>query len=206
MVEDSIITYENLYDLLRNEKFKQELQPLEKNFFEKVVKYLKAKKGSLESQKLKDSVFAPESVKRTKRQVENIQKILKDLYEKREAKISQLALLDSRTDGQPEDPSRFLPEELKLYEEIKTKLGYFRKSVLVRIMNGEKPLFEEEPKDIKIEEKAFQKNLMIRFIEAVPKFVAEDLKEYGPFESEQVANLPYKSAKVLISRKRAEII
>ena len=36
---DEIITYEILYDLLRREKSNQELQVIEKSFFEKVIKY-----------------------------------------------------------------------------------------------------------------------------------------------------------------------
>jgi DNA replication initiation complex subunit (GINS family) len=206
MSEDSIITYESLYELLRNEKYKQEIQPLEKDFYEKVVRYLRDKKAALEAHKMKDSIFAPESVKRTKRQLENVQKILKDLYDRREGKIIQLAMMHSRTGERVEDKSIFLPEELKLYGETKANLDYFRSNIVDKILNGEKPKLEDKPKSIKTEEEAPQQSLTIRFIEAVPKFMAEDLNEYGPYEPEQVSRMPYKSAQVLIKRKRAELI
>ena len=38
---DNIITYETLYDILRKEKYNQELQKLDNDFFERVLKYLK---------------------------------------------------------------------------------------------------------------------------------------------------------------------
>ena len=45
---------------------------------------------------------------------------------------------------------------------------------------------------------------MIKFNHAVPKFVGEDLEVYGPFEENDMANLPSKIADVLVSKGRAE--
>ena len=49
-------------------------------------------------------------------------------------------------------------------------------------------------------------NKLIRFIHAVPKFVGKDLEDYGPFEEEDIANLPAEIADVLIIKGRVEEI
>ena len=57
------ITYETLYELLRREKFRQELQQLTPTFYQDTVNYIKEKQVILDSQKNKDSIFATESEK-----------------------------------------------------------------------------------------------------------------------------------------------
>ena len=46
----------------------------------------------------------------------------------------------------------------------------------------------------------------VRFMSAVPKFLGRELEVYGPFEEEDVANLPGEVADVLIKKGRAEEI
>ena len=48
--------------------------------------------------------------------------------------------------------------------------------------------------------------LLVRFLEKTPALVGIDLKNYGPFEKEDIANLPVKNAKILIFEKFAEEI
>ena len=49
-----IITYETLYELLRKEKIRTELQNLDPEFFKHVVTYLNDKEAILQSQSKKD--------------------------------------------------------------------------------------------------------------------------------------------------------
>jgi DNA replication initiation complex subunit (GINS family) len=91
------LTYENLYEILRSEKYKPELQKLENTFYKDILNYLKEKKSILNSQQKKDSIFAKSEIEKTKKQIKNISKIIRELYEKREIKIIQLGLLGSRT-------------------------------------------------------------------------------------------------------------
>ena len=49
-------------------------------------------------------------------------------------------------------------------------------------------------------------NKLVRFVHAVPKFVGPELEEYGPFQEEDVANLPSEVANVLITKGRAEAL
>ena len=107
---EEIMTFEALYDILRREKYNQELQTLDKNFFEKVVKYLDEKKLILDSQQQKNSIFASTEIEKTKRQLESVNKILKELYEKRENKIIQLSVSFSKTEDKP-DLSALFPQK-----------------------------------------------------------------------------------------------
>ena len=116
--KDSLITYETLYEILRLEKHHTEPQRIDPQFFSQVSKYLSEKQKILLSQEGKESVFSSQNVIKTRKQVESIQKILKELYEKRESKIVQSALLISRTMGKAQDIEGLLPEEKDLYLEL----------------------------------------------------------------------------------------
>ena len=205
-MSDVIITYESLYEMLRREKFRKELQELDPKFFKNVLKYLEEKKSILKSQETKDSVFASKSIITTRRQLENLQKILKDLYERRESKILQLALFNSRTDTESMDMGVLLKEEKALYDEIKACLNGFRGDVLLRLLEGKLPDLSNKPKVLKSEKETQRKAKMVRFLQAVPQFVGDDMVTYGPFEAEDVANLPINVCDVLIKRERAEEI
>ena len=63
----------------------------------------------------------------------------------------------------------------------------------------------DKPKTIKTQEEASDTKL-VRFINAVPKFVGDDLNIYGPYEEQDVANLSERVAKVLVDKNRAEEI
>ena len=58
MDREVIITYDTLYEILRREKYRPELQSLEPTFFKDVTKYIEEKKSILDSQQKKDSIFA----------------------------------------------------------------------------------------------------------------------------------------------------
>ena len=194
---DKIITYETVYETLRKEKFKNDLQQLEENFFNDVVRYMTERKKTLLSSESKDSIFASENIIKTKKQIENIQKIISELYERRETKLIQLALTASRT-NYPQDSSSMTFEEKKLYFDLVNKLNNYRENILHKILAGKMPEIKEEsnPDELRL----------IRLLESVPQFIGDDLKTYGPFETEEVANLPKRVSEILIKNKRAEEI
>lgn len=209
MEKDVIITFETLYEILRREKSRPELQKLDDTFFKDVIKYLEEKKSILESQSKKDSIFSSSELDKTKKQVENVNKIIKELYEKREFKIIQLALLSSRT-GDFNSISSMLPEEKSLYEEINLILKEGRSSILVNLLDGKSPIrveksHESKPKDINIAYKA-EDHKLIRILSPLPKFMGPNLEVYGPFEQEMVINLPLEIGSLLIKNKKAEEI
>ena len=225
------ITYETLFELLRREKNREELQKLDNNFFLDVVDYLKDKKSALDIPK--NDIFAAEERRKAENQLENIKNILKEIYEKRERKIMNMALDMSRTsvgilNSEIIDTSNMLKEEKLLFDCLVQNLNNIRQGVLFNILEAKIPCIEEKKADaIETEEKKNELPLkseeneqdntgtekesnpaqkMIRFLHAVPKFVGKDLEEYGPFEKEDVANLPAEIADVLIAKERAEFM
>ncbi len=209
MEKDVIITYESLYELLRREKSRPELQRLDQTFFNDVLKYLEEKKAIVESQGKKDSIFGSLEVEKTKKQLENIKKIIKEIYEKRESKIMQLALISSRTNN-INNFDTMLPEEMVFYDELTNVLSSSRDSILNNILNLRQPSKSEpvnisKPKDINMDPKG-EGNKLIRILNPLPKFMGTNLEVYGPFDQENVVNLPSEIANLLIKNRKAEEI
>ncbi len=202
-----MLTFETLFELLRKEKINQELQKLDEEFFNQTIQYLQEKAAILKTEQDSDSIFSSDS-KKTQLQLDNAKKIIKEFYEKRENKIVNLAMLSSRA-GIKESGTNMLKEEKKLYNELLETFGDYRNGILYNVLKGKKVEVSrkiETPKDIKSQHGQSEKNKMVRFLHSVPKFVANDLNTYGPFEQEDVSYLPRKTAELLIKRKRAEEI
>lgn len=195
------ITFESLFDLFRNEKARPQLEKLNDTFYEDVVEYLKDKETML--QKDDDVLFSAEDKEKTSKQLQNIKRILKNLYELREKKIINLALIKSRTGTNIIDFSVLLPEERQFFDSAVKNFDNFRTGILSNLLVSKLPSIIEtndEPTKPK------SNNKMVRFTEPVPKFVGRDLEVYGPYQEEDMANLPNEIADLLISKDKAEEI
>ena len=197
-----IITYENLYEILRREKYRTELQKIDETFYQDVVKYLQEKTAILESQSKKQSIFASTEVEKTQTQLKNVLKILKELYEKRENKIIQFALFCSRSKN-AQDTSTMLPEEFALYSSVKDTLDLYRDGLLNTILQSRMPSIQPlDPKDLKGEEKT--DSLSIQVLKDIPEFVGPDLAVYGPFKAGDHQELPQMIAQMLVDTEQAK--
>ena len=199
------IVFETLYEILRREKYKNELQQLEPTFYTDVIKYLAEKTATLQSQQSKTNIFASAELLKTQKTVENVKKILKELYEKRESKIIQLARVAALM-GETTDLSEILPEEKGLFSEVRDTMTKYRNGVLNNILEAKAPRIEEteKPKELKSDKKLETK--LVRFLNPTPKFIGDDLNVYGPYDEEDIAALPQKVADVLIKKNRVEQI
>ena len=209
MAQEVVITYETLFELLQREKERADLQKLDPAFFNDIISYIKDKKKIIEAKS--DSPFAKEEIKKTERQLENIYKILKELYERREKKIISLALDKSRTKSGLIDTTSLLKEEKVIFEALTSLLDTYRDAILYNILNERMPfmgpLEDKKPKeDFKTALELKNPTKLVRFVHTVPKFVGPELEEYGPFEEEDIANLPAEVAEVLINKGKVEEI
>jgi len=201
------ITYETLFELLRREKNREELQTLSETFFEDVVKYLSDKKEMTNSK----SEFFGDDKEKIHLQIQNIKKILGELYERREKKIINMALLKSRTNGLVNKES-MLKEEITMFESINQLLNCYRSGIITNLKNAVKPAINTEiaqPKQAESTNGSGQpeeknESITIRFMSPIPKFVGPNLEVFGPFDEDDVACLPNKIADVLINKGRAE--
>ncbi|MBS3097247.1 hypothetical protein J4209_00460 [Candidatus Woesearchaeota archaeon] len=203
------ITYETLFDLLRREKDREELQKLDSAFFQSVVSYLEDKNRILENREGQSELFHSEEKAKTIKELNNIKRILKELYERREKKVINMAVDKSKSKPTIIDYSCLLREERAIFDMLVGILDKGREGILANILNLKMPLLDEaeekkEEKPVKAENK--KETQLVRFLHAVPKFVGRELEEYGPFEEEDVASLPSDIAQILINKRRAEEI
>lgn len=141
---DIKITLETLYDILRNEKKRDDLQKLEASFFLDVVAYLKDKKAFLDSKKNDLGLFSGGEREKMEYELRSIQRILKEIYEKREKKIIDISLNRSRTGSDIIDTSSMLFEEKEFYKLTLAVLDDFRRGILLNLMRAELPLITAE--------------------------------------------------------------
>ncbi len=197
---DVIITYETLYELLRKEKYRTELQKLDPEFFKHVVTYLNEKEAIIASQSQKQNIFASSELEKTKTQLKNVKSILKEIYEKRESKIAQAAQFNARTDSL-QDTSAMLPEEEQLYREMLETLKSYREGILFTLLNKQLPVILKQ-KDLKTENKT--DTIQVKILQEVQEFVGPDMEVYGPYNVDEACDLPAKIADNLIINKQAQ--
>ena len=182
-----MITYNDIYEAARKERYSTQLQPIPKNFIEEVSIYLKEKKEIASKQ---DDDFS-DVIPKTKKQLENAITLFKELMLRRRKKLLNLVLIAAETGISKQDFENMLSFEKELFEEFMKCIDSSDKKVR-DILNGEK---QKE-----------QKNNLIVFIEKVEEFIGLEGKKMGPFEKGQIANLPKEITSILIEDKKVELI
>lgn len=130
---DIHITYETLFDLLRKERSLEELQELESQFWKHVVNYMTEREKQ-------SRASTPGEIEKTKIQLKNVKKILKEIYQRRERKILSLALNVIRTETEGfVDTKNMLSEEKALFDETLSMLSRYKHGVLERVFKKELP-------------------------------------------------------------------
>ena len=212
MVDEIKITLETLYDILRTEKKAEDLQQLEETFYIDVISYLREKKAMLEMKKESDNIFASGEKEKLQYELRSIKRILKQLYEKREKKIIDIALNRSRTGSDIIDTSTMLRQEKDFYEYLLGHLDNYRRGVLMQLFKGELPESAGEKKEIIVEKEIPTSKessnsddpTKIRFIHPTPSFVWKDMKVYGPYEPGDEVDIFPEVAALLVRKGRAE--
>ncbi|MBU1111147.1 MAG: hypothetical protein ABIG93_02965 [archaeon] len=141
---DIKVTLETLYDILRNEKKKEELQELESSFFVDVVAYLREKKALLEQKSGQDELFAGTEREKLEYELRSIKRILKEIYEKREKKLIDIAMNKSRTRSDIIDTSCMLREEKEFFDSLVNHLDKYRCGVLLNLFKGNLPFVDKD--------------------------------------------------------------
>lgn len=183
-----MITYQELYDWFRKEKYSESLQTLPKGWLREVASYLREKEELVEKQEAQGSFL--ETLKLTKRQLENARAILEEMLSIRRRKVLTLAFTAVRTGIAPKATDPLLDPERKLFEAVCSALKMCESAALREVESEIKPKEES-------------KHILVRFIEPVPAFLDENGNELGPFQPEDVANLPKAIASILIQDKKA---
>ncbi len=131
---DVQITYETLFDLLRKERSLEELQSLDDVFWSQVVGFVNNRKNFFE----RTNSLEQEKVRI---QLQNINRILKEIYERREKKIVSLALNIVKTDNTAfADKRNMLPSEKEFFDEVIDLLIKYKQGILLQVFQGRTPL------------------------------------------------------------------
>jgi DNA replication initiation complex subunit (GINS family) len=193
---DVKITYETLFDLLRREKDRDDLQEIDSEFYKDILDYLKQKQSFLEAD-MKSGLFGGSEFEKTRIQIHNVKRLVKDLYERRLIKIMRLAFNKSKVNSQFTNTIAMLPQEQELYAELMAVFGKSRRQVLDGILgfgNGGAASAERPKADIKVK---------IRFKTSVPQFVGKEKERYGPYGEGDSVELPKVLADILVKQDKA---
>jgi DNA replication initiation complex subunit (GINS family) len=192
------VTFETLFELLRREKSREELQQLDTSFFKDVEDYLREKRNFIQASKEKDPSFDDGKLDK---QLENIKRMFTDLMDRRQQKILQMAITKSKTGSELSE--NLLPEEEELFSSTLARLKCFR-SRIDALAKGDAQKIEPCNEEKSSNQPAV--NIQsVRFIHPVPKFLGLNREVYGPFEAGDTADLPEAIAGILAAKGRAEL-
>lgn len=181
-----MITYNDLYEILRKERYSEQLQLLPKNFLEDVASYFADKK---EIAAKTDDVFSDAIIK-TKKQFENAISIFRELIVRRRKKLLALAFIAAETGISKRDFENMLDFEKDLFDKIVQGIESSEKNVS-GMMNGSK-------------KKA--SNKMVVFKQDTSEFLGVTGEKVGPFSKGELANLPTEIAQILEEAGNIEFV
>ncbi len=209
----NIITFQYLRELQKKEKDGSELQVLEVDFYKTIAEYV-GRKARMSEQK---SSFGNED------EFERVLPIIKDVFNRRETKIINGALMSARSGA---DVKNMLVEEKILFHHIKNGVSENRKrledilqgTVLnVQLVGQEEAKIETNPPVLDAisnnsagqaaaQEAAIPKasTVRIKALVDIPAFVGEDLETYGPWPLGTEVDCPKMASDVFIITGKAE--
>ena len=177
-----MITYNEIYEAARKERYSEQLQSLPKSFIGNVAEYLREKK---EMSSKEDDVFS-DMIAKTKKQLENAVTLFNELKRIRRRKILNLVLIASETGISKRDFDNMLDFEKELFENLMKSIDASDKKfneTLNKGSNGESKPAENE---------------MVVFKADSSEFLGPEGEMMGPFKKGQIANLPIQIAKILM--------
>ncbi len=183
-----MLTYNDIYEALRKERYSEQLQQLGKNFVQEVSAYLKEKKAISEKS---EDMFS-EAISKTKKQFENAVSMFKELMLRRKKKLLNLVFVAAETGISKRDYENMFNFEKETFDKIMKSMDEGDKS-LTKMLNGR----EQEEK---------KKNKLITFLQDIDEFLGLDGDKLGPFKRGDIANLPMEIANILIVDNKAEAV
>jgi len=182
-----MITYNDIYEASRKERYSEQLQSLSKKFILDFADYLRDKK---EVASKEEDVFSDVAMK-TKKQLENAVTLFKELMLRRRKKILTLVLIAAETGISKQDFENMLSFEKELFEDFMKCVDASDKKLNNSLNGGkEKELLHE----------------LVLFNENVEEVVGMNGEKIGPYEKGQMANIPKEIAKILIEAKKVESV
>ncbi len=181
-----MITYEDIYEAARKERYSEQLQPVIDNFVSEVSDYLKDKKKIV----LKDDDAFSDTTMRTKKQLENAITLFRELMLRRRKKILSLVLIAAETGISKKDFENMLIFEKELFDN------------LIHCLDGADKVLNDNLNGNNLD----LNSKMVLFLKPVDEFVGLNGEKLGPYIEGQMANLPKGIADILIGDNSAEVV
>jgi len=183
-----MITYNDLYDALRKERYSEQLQPLQKDFVKEVSAYLKDRENLIG----KNSDLFSDEAQKNKKQLENAIAIFKELILRRKKKLLELAFISAETGISKRDFENMLHFEKESFEKIMKAINEGDKKV-EKMLSG-------------IDEESLEKNKLIIFKNDTEEFLDLEGNKLGPFKKGDIVNLAQEIANILIVDNKADAV
>ncbi len=182
-----MITYNDLYEALRKERYGEQLQPLLKDFVKEVSNYLKDKEAFVSKG---NDLFSDEVLK-NKKHLENSVSLFKELMLRRKKKLLDLAFVSAETGVSKRDFDNMLTFEKETFEKI-----------MKAITEGDKVM--EKTLSGSVEEAGGPKNKLIIFKQDTEEFLDLEGNKLGPFKKGDIVNIPQEIANILLVDNKAD--
>ncbi len=182
-----MISYNDLYEALRKERYSDDLQLLKKSFLNEVAEYFAEKKKFSD----KDDDMFSDVVLKSKKRLENAMALFKELLLRRRKKVLNLAFVASETGISKKDFENLLDFEKELFEDIVKSLEKADKNLSGSMIVGGKV------------ESSFK---LVRFTSHVDEFLDLEGETLGPFAQGEVANLNNEIVNILVQDKKVEVL
>lgn len=182
------LSYDEIRRIYRLEKNTAKLVEVSEDFYNLLNEFVKEEKRRY-LKSLKD--FSLEQA----RDFANLKKMVEEIFLLRQRKILNLALLASKNDEQTK-AFMSLPEQ-KMFASAVSLLESHRQLLADLFSpNGQASSDQTHAIDVDL--------VSVRVTREVPAFIGTDMKEYGPFSTNQRVELPFSVAKLFLDRKLAE--
>jgi len=182
-----MLTFSDIYEAMRKEKYSENLQMLSKKFLGEASEYFKEKKEFLNKE---SDLFSDMAIK-NKKKLDNAVSSFRDLLRIRKKKILNLAFVASQVGISKKDFENLMAFEKDLFEELVKALERAEKN---------------QSADMSGSVKDERKHRLVRFLEEVPAFLGFDGSDVGPFTKGEVGNLESEIIEILEKDKKVEII
>ncbi len=178
MSESKEIDINSLYGIILRETENESIQEIDQNLYTMISDFI----GKLKRE-----------------EYDNIEAKIKDELVNITTNLTTLLLnirLSKAKNSERLDFENLLDEE-KFVLDGEEELRERTEMILSATLNGRSRVLET------ISQKNKTKSLVIRFLKEIDQIVGADLEKYGPFNSEDIATLPYENAQALIAKKIA---
>jgi len=177
--------YDELLEAWSKEKVNEEIQPLPKDFYIRLTKYVKRIR---EEQRMLDEKTVKGSL--IKKEEENVKKMIKEIIQIRFEKIMRLA-----RKGEAAPLTHLTKEEEEWLQESSLQSEAFKKFIDM-ILRG-------QLKKAKAKKNPKENLIVVRILREIPEIIGVDMKTYGPFKPEDIVSLPTENARTLIKQGAA---